>query len=239
MRKLVFILTILTFEVFASSYKINVTETYKNHSGQQGLEAFFIRLYEPLSIKPEFVYYPSKRGLQLVDQGKLDAEAGRFEMVANQYSNLIKIDEPIRVFHSGYYCLEKIHCAINQSTIVAAASGFQSAEVFCRLMKLNCKLESNPHLLARMLETQIAQVLISLNSEAEPVLCALKKKNIYVANIPDFTYPSFHYVHKRHAEHVPGLTQSMRYLRKLGTIPPVDVGPTYPRLSCNVRVTPI
>lgn len=227
---------LLSMDAFSSSYKINVTETYKNHSGQEGLESFFIALYLPLSISPEFLYYPSKRGLQLVNQGMLDAEAGRFEMVAKSYSSLIKIDEPIRFFHSGYFCLEKESCRIGKSTVVAAQSGFQSAELFCRTNQLNCHLENNPHLLARMLEKQIAQVFFSLNSEAELVLCSFNADTIYFAPISSFSYPSYHYVHKRHVRLVPKLEASMKHLRKTGVIPPLDAPSTPPQLSCNKKV---
>ena len=125
MRILILICIFHFTNAVAAPFTLNIIETYEGHSEQARLENFYTKLYAPLGIVPKLVYYPSKRGLLLVNQGILDAEAGRFELTAKHYPNLIKVNEPLAIFHSGFYCLSKENCNVSSDTNIVALSSFQ------------------------------------------------------------------------------------------------------------------
>jgi hypothetical protein len=202
----------------ADPFTINIIETYQGHTEQAALENVFIELYASLGITPQLVYYPSKRGLLLVNKGVLDAEAGRFEITAKNYPNLVKVDEPLDVFYSGFYCLSKENCKLSDGTNIVVLSSFQSAQIFCKSMKLRCRFESKAITIARMLEKDIAQGFLSSTSESNKVLCAINKDKLYYRNEPALARFSYHFVNKRHALLVPKLENSIRQLKRKGLL---------------------
>lgn len=226
-RFLLCILVFFNFCALAAPYTINVSESYRDHAA---LERLFTILYAPLTIQPKFVYYPSKRGLRLVNEGRLDAEAGRFHMVAKNYINLVRVEEPINILHTGYYCIEKSRCDITPETVVVVDSSFQSATLFCQNNALTCLVESNPNLIAKSLEKNIAQVFLSEVNGALTVLCMLETQQVFYKNIPKFANFSYHYVHKKHAGIVSALEQSMRQMKESGQI---STGALASRLAQN------
>ncbi|WP_261594677.1 hypothetical protein [Pseudoalteromonas holothuriae] len=55
-------------------------------------------IYHPLSINPTLIYLPTKRGLQLLNNGEIDADAGRIDKAMAGYTNLIKVPYPLSKF---------------------------------------------------------------------------------------------------------------------------------------------
>jgi hypothetical protein len=219
MRHLILICIFFTAYSTAAPFTINAIETYDGHSEQASMERLYFEMYAPLNIIPKLVYYPSKRGLKLVNSGILDAEAGRFEITAKNYPNLIKVNEPLDVFHTGYYCLKKEDCTMSDNTNIAVLSSFQSANLICESMKLRCLFESKPVAIVRMLEKNIAQVFLSSSIESNKVLCAIKSNKLYFRNEPTLASFSYHFVNKRHILLVPKLEHSMRQLKLKGLLP--------------------
>ena len=225
--------------ICAEPYTINIIETYQGHTRQVVLESFFSLLYAPLGITPKVIYYPSKRGLMLVNQGVLDAEAGRFELTAKNYPNLIKVNEPISVFHSGIYCLNKEDCELSADANIVALSSFQSAQTFCDLLKLGCRLDPNSIAIARMLEKGVAQGFLSSTGESNKVLCSIKNDKLYYHNVPTLARFSYHFVNKRHTLLVPELERSMRQLKQEGLLPTSKLDSTPAHFSCGKDVIPV
>lgn len=220
----------------AEPFTINIVETYQGHTEQKSLENIYTKLYAPLGIIPELVYYPSKRGLRLVNQGILDAEAGRFELTAKHYPNLIKVNEPLDVFHSGFYCLNKENCNISPDTNIVALSSFQSAQTFCQSIQLKCSFETETIAIVRMLEKGIAQGFLSSSIESNKVVCAIKGNKLYFHNKPTLTRLSYHFVNKRHALLIPELERSMKQLKRQGILPnpKLDREPRHP--ACGKQI---
>ena len=238
--RLLFIICIFPFTLaHAEPFTINVIEAFQGHTQQAELEDVLTKLYAPLNITPKFVYYPSKRGLLLVNQGVLDAEAGRFESTVKDYPKLIKVDEALNVFHSGVYCVSKEDCELSADANIIAHSSFQSATIFCELMKFRCRFESSPLAIARMLEKKIAQGFLSSTSESNKVLCAIKSDKVYYHNVPSLIRFSYHFVNKRHALLVPKLEHSMRQLKRQGILPNSKLDSTPKHAACGKHVIPV
>jgi len=206
-----FLLLLLTFSLQGNTeeYVINVTEIIAHSSHKEQLEVLLSDIYYPLAITPFFVYYPSLRGLDLVNKGSIDAEALRLEEVATQYQNLLKIPEPIARVISGFFCRSKAHCQINARSVIAMHSGFQSGASFCRDKKLTCKYESKPNNLLQMFDKGLVSSLLMSTIGASKILCLSKQQTIYYQLEPDFERDAFHYVHKKYAHLQSALSEAI------------------------------
>jgi len=166
----------------------------------------------------------------------IDAEAGRLEVTAQHYPNLLKIIEPIGVLHSGFYCLTKEDCLLSSNTNIIVHSGFQSAQSFCNSMSLICSFESNVTAIARLLEKNITQSILSSTMGADKILCAMQTDTIYFRNEPSLARFSFHFVYKGHASLVPQLEASMRQLKIKGSLPKLGANAIQINSSCNKNI---
>jgi len=236
MRVLILICLFSFSYAHANPFTINIIETYNGHTEQTLLENVFGELYKPLGIIPKLVYYPSKRGLMLVNQGTIDAEAGRFESTIQNYPNLIKVNEPLGVFHSGVYCLDKKNCEIGTNANIVALSSAQSAHGFCESINLKCRSESKPITIARLMEKGVAHGYLSTTTEANKVLCAINSDKIYYKNVSSLARFSYHFVNKRHALLIPKLEQSMRQLKQKGILSTFILGSTPKHWACGKEI---
>lgn len=222
--------------VRADHFTINIVETTQGHTEQAILENILMELYATIDIIPQLVYYPSKRGLLLVDQGVLDAEAARYELAAQNYPNLIKVDVPLNLFHSGFYCLRKKDCELSANTNIVALSSFQSAPSFCGSMKLTCSFESNPITIIRMLEKGIAQGFLSSTFESNKVICQMKGDKLYYQNQPTLARFSYHFVNKNHALLVPKLEHSLRQIKQTGLLTAAELYDMPTHVTCGKQI---
>ena len=193
----------------AEDYVINVSEIYSEGTRKIQIESFFTRLYQPLGIHPKFVYYPSKRGLVLVDNGTLDADAGRLHIVADDYTNLLPVPHPIAVVESGFYCLTPDGCDPNPEDVIATPKGFLSAPLLCESHQFKCQYESDENVIARMLDSGLIRSVLLTRLSAAQVLCKLSADTIYERVRPEFTLHSFHLVNRKHAKLIDGLADSI------------------------------
>ena len=89
------------------------------------------QVYGDAGITPRFIYYPSQRGLAMVNDGTLDAEAGRLESVAKNYPNLVKVEVPLVIsLYWLFFCLEPSECHMQGAKNVAWPAGFEGAQHF-------------------------------------------------------------------------------------------------------------
>jgi hypothetical protein len=236
MRFLIAICIFCTTPASAEPFVINVVESYQGHIEQKALEISFTALYAPLGIVPKFVYYPSKRGLLLVNKGMIDAEAARFELASKDYPNLIKVDEPISFIHSGIYCLNSEMCQLSKIGNLVALASFQSAKKYCSSQNLTCSLEPNPTVIAKLLEKGVVMGFLSASVESNKVLCALKQDKLYYHNLADFARASYHFVNKRHVALVSKLEQTIRDLKRKNLVPRSDFDGKPRHLACGKKV---
>jgi len=209
----------ITFLLFLSSFAyadafiIDINDAHKNESTGQLAERFFTKVYAEVGIKPEFVYYPSKRGLRMVNRGKIDAEAGRFEIVASRYSNLVKVDEAILTMHVGLYCFDNQDCRVPKNAAIVLLDGMVSGAKFCDAKQFKCRHESDVQAIIRLLREGIANAFLSTTLSAKPIVCNAKDVSISFSELPEFKQQSFHYVNRKHASIAPKLEDAIRRLR--------------------------
>jgi polar amino acid transport system substrate-binding protein len=218
-----FVIALWTFfncyvEAAQDKYVIAVNEAYYFNLGASNVRALFNKIYAPLGIKPQIEFYPSLRGLKLVNEGLLDAEAGRSLNVGKQYTNLIKVSYPIMQHHNGFFCLTIEACKTSATTRYAVVTGFEAGKKYCENNNLNCLTEQSHGLLAKALEFGAIDVLIASLNTATKALCKMKTKTVYYKDSMALNVTSYHLIHNKHQDLEPALAASIQNLAKSGEI---------------------
>jgi len=217
-------------------YVIAVNEAYSFNRGASNVRALFNQVYAPLGIKPVVEFYPSLRGLKLVNEGQLDAESGRTSDVGKQYANLVKVAYPIMLHKNGYFCLTAQACKISETTRFALVSGFEAGKKYCEENKLHCLTDKSHGVLAKALEHGAIDVLIASLNTATKALCTLKNKPIFYKNIIKLNVTSYHFIHKKHRALEPALAASIESLANRGEIARLLQNASVVNAKCSVEI---
>ncbi len=208
----IFLLLSFTSLCYGQTYVINLSEVIAQTYKKEDIEAFFNHMYQQTGIKPKYVYYPSQRGLNLVNQGNLDADAARFREVGANYSNLVMVEEPLGAIEFILVCLRNTDCLTEQRN-VGVITGFFIGSTICEAMYLDCHVAQDLDTLSKLLTSgRIDSVLIASVSSPN-LICSLEEKQIYYTSIDQFAQPVFHFVHKSHEELVGALERQIPITR--------------------------
>jgi polar amino acid transport system substrate-binding protein len=199
-----------------NDYTIAVNDAYSFDQGAETIQTLFDKVYAPLGIKPRVVFYPSLRGLRLVNNGTLDAESGRTAEIGAQYPNLIQVSYPVMTHHNGYFCLRLQACKISKDTLIAVVPGFEAGKRYCQKNGLNCLFDQSHGVIARALERGTIEVLIASHNTATKIVCLLNNQHVYYKNVDALSVTSYHFIHKKHQDLEPALAVSIRELAESG-----------------------
>jgi hypothetical protein len=217
-------------------YIIAVNDAYSFNRGASNVRMLFNQIYAPLGIKPVVEFYPSLRGLKLVNEGQLDAESGRTADVGKQYANLIKVSYPIMLHKNGYFCMTLEACDTSKSTRYAVVSGFEAGKTYCKDNNLNCLTDQSHGVLAKALESGAIDVLIASLNTANKALCTIKNKPVYYQDLIALSVTSYHFIHKKHRDLEPALVASIQNLAKSGEITRLLHSASIVNTECSVKV---
>lgn len=217
-----------------TSYIINIAESVQTNERQIATENYLTKLYAPLNITPTFLYLPSQRGLKLVNEGKLDAEGGRTKVIAQRYSNLYLIPEPIMQFKSGIFCRRENNCLPSKNLVISYLSGFQAAKLHCNTQDLTCAEVDSSENLAKAFNEKLTDAMLSGEREAPQVLCQTEQRTFYYRNLTALDFDIFHLVHVKHHAHIPALIKSVKSLGQLNMVKTEDWRAN--GLNCNKTI---
>lgn len=71
-----------------------------------GLAHLIVKAYRNLGYRIKIEHYPSLRSLAMANQGKVDGELAHIQQVADTFTNLIAVPEPLFELHPVIYALE-------------------------------------------------------------------------------------------------------------------------------------
>jgi polar amino acid transport system substrate-binding protein len=199
-----------------NDYIIAVNNTYSFSQAAVKIQTLFDKVYAPVGIKPLIAFYPSLRGLRLVNNGTLDAESGRTAKIGQKYPNLIRVSHPVLTHHNGYFCLRSQACNITKNTLIAVVAGFESGKLYCQKNGLNCLFDQSHGVIAKALERGTIEVLIASHNTATKSLCLLENKQVYYKDVDALSVTSYHFIHKKHRDLEPALAASIRDLAESG-----------------------
>ncbi|WP_138553207.1 hypothetical protein [Pseudoalteromonas rubra] len=212
-------LTLLWLPVVqANTYRINVSEALSYSLGKQQITAMFTEIYAPMGIRPEFEFLPSERGLQLVNDGELDAEAGRVGLVGARYPNLIAVPAPLSELRLMLLCTAPKYCELSNETDLAIIAGNLITVWYCEQHQLNCNpVQNNISAYQALSRGRVNRILVT-DKYALGSLCESGLSTLYSKVADESTFTVYHYVHKKHRALVPKLGAHIKAIRKSGQL---------------------
>lgn len=198
------------------AFIIGVNSAYEDSENTEIIETLLHTLYAPLGITPKILFLPSKRGLQLANQFQIDAEAGRVLTVANEYENLVVVNEPMLDHPVYLFCLKKDNCKKDPALLYAVIGGFQAAYGYCDKYQLKCFYENSFSFMVKMLESGAADVLIGSKKLLTSNLCNSEVGTVFYRQEDDLKIISFHLVNSTHKDKVAKLETSIKSMHQNG-----------------------
>lgn len=202
--------------VLAKNYVIAVNKAYENRESRVLIEALFKIMYAPLGISPKLQFLPSRRGLQLANDFKVDAEGGRALSVASEYENLLVVDVPMMDHVVYMFCQQRSMCEKREGAPFAIISGFQAAHSYCQKFKLNCVFEPNHKFMGKMLNSGAVDAIIGNKKLVTHHLCNSNFPTLYFKLERDLKIVSYHLVNASHVDKIPALKASIESMRQRG-----------------------
>ena len=196
-------------------YVIAVNQQYAGEQSKQLIEQLFNTMYAPLGIIPEYQYLPSRRGLHLANQSKLDAESGRIAAVANQYDNLISVPAPL-IQHEAYiFCTEASLCTHESKRVYGVVQGFHAAVNHCQNKGLSCLFENSYPLMGQMLNDQLLDAVIGNKQQVMRAFCDTNTTYFYRRH-DSLVVTSYHLENQAHRDKVAALATSIEAMHQRG-----------------------
>ncbi|KZN50433.1 hypothetical protein [Pseudoalteromonas luteoviolacea] len=200
----------------AKEFNINISEGLSFHLAKEQIEDIFTRIYGPLDIQPSFHYLPTQRGLQWVDSGRFDAEAGRAANEMSAYTQLIAIPTPLATVRLAVFCLKPELCHISNDSDIITIEGSLITTSFCRRTKLTCHGVKNNVSAFQALTRHHSDQLLATDHFSIGSLCSSGLNKIYMRILPAKGIVIRHYIHKKHQALVPKLDSIIQGMMKSG-----------------------
>ncbi|MBD1583556.1 hypothetical protein [Pseudoalteromonas sp. S16_S37] len=227
---------VFSLALIAKPYVINVSEDVAYQMGKDKVLKSLTVIYKPLSITPELIFLPSKRGLNLLNEGEIDADAGRIDSAMSHYENVIQIPYPLSTIRLFIYCMKPQDCSLQEGSEHLIIKGTLITEQFCKKRQLYCNIVANDVSAFSALQKGYAPTLIANDRFSVGTLCASQIEQIYAKPITG-QLKAYHYVHKKHADLVPKLTQSITALMSENVLQNSFQSLTDEANACGVKLT--
>lgn len=195
--------------MLSKDYIINVAENIEYAVERKDVELMFSTIYSPLGIRPKFVYYPSLRGLSLVDSGDLDADAGRFIEAVQPFQNLVQVPSPVSEINVNVFCLKRADCENKSNIKIGALKGLLVAREHCAEKQRSCVFFDDYSTLVDMLAVRQIDAIMSPEHLSPVFICASTSAKFYYSKIPELSNKIYHYVGKSNEGLVSALSQSI------------------------------
>ncbi|WP_026374913.1 hypothetical protein [Aestuariibacter salexigens] len=202
--------------LFAKPFEIAVNDSYSAKVGKSEITALFAHMYAPLGITPTVNFYPSRRGLQLANEGLLDAEAGRIPDVISLYPNLIAVPEYMIEHQGAFFCKDARLCKKQKDHAYAIIRGYRGGKSYCESQRLICLFDATPDFLRSALVNGAIDAIIGSKTTTLNLLCESGIRTVYFRNEERLKLASYHVLHKRHEDKIDLLAKSIKDMREQG-----------------------
>jgi len=175
------------------------------------------RSFEALGYRLEVVFHPSLRSLTLANTGLVDGELGRPAAIAYQYSNLLKSDLAFSRIEAGVYTLgDRATKSWRSPDIKVLGLGrgsiFLSSAMQTELQNARLQLTSSADQGLQMLNAGRLDAMLLSRMEFEALSLQRPRLTKKLIKLPPElpTVPIYIYLHKRHKDLLPDLTEQLR-----------------------------
>lgn len=213
---LIYCLAIL--DAYGGTFKIATPIAAKSVPETENL---IIRAYQQLGIAAEIIRMPAKRSLIEASKNTwVDAELARVEAAQGILNDYIKVPFALRTFDILAYSNDKLFS-------ISSWAGLRDYKVVTLrgLIGITLKLKqqgipyhdtTNVEQIFKMLESGRAEVaLLPGDFGAKPGQGVIGREFATISKVGSMEL--YHFIHKRHSDLVPDLTQALKNLRRLAT----------------------
>lgn len=183
----------------ATLFTINIPETIKSEWQKTAAKTLLDDIYSQVGITPEYVFYPTKRALKLLNEGIIDAEAGRLAMLEKQFVDVYRIPTKLIDLQVGLFCLKPESCTLNNELRFALKQGFLLGYKVCQNHLLNCIEWTTASMVAKMLESELVDAVLVPLHESYQVICDTPYKQWFFTELSEYRNAVYHYIHKKHS----------------------------------------
>lgn len=180
-----------------------------------------IEAFRRLGLALEIVNFPSERALINANEGVEDGSYSRVEGLEQQYPNLIRVAEELTTFEfvafSAGARFKTTDWRSLQPYTVGIVTGWKILERNITAVKSLTKVRDEK-LLFGLLAAGKADVVVYARLQGRVVLQQLGMRGITELEPPLAVKSMYLYLHKRHAGLVPRLEQTLREMKKDGTM---------------------
>ena len=204
---------IFIFPLFSEAKSITLS---RGHDAfvQSFSESVLQKAYQNLGIKLDIIHVPVGRSLLLANSGEVDGEVSRIKKVASDYTNLIRIPVPINYVDIRMFTYNKKLLSHDQGISrfyrIGCIKGVVLSEKIIKQLNETCHTVTGFKQAIGLLNKNKIDVLIL------PLTVGLYFKDTDLQFSSSYygktlgTEPLYHYLHKKHFELVPKLTEQLK-----------------------------
>jgi len=213
--------TVSAADTFVMAYLDEPT----NSAGMLGFHLFYTEAFRRLGMELTYKVYPPARASVMLNTGEVDGEASRIAGYAENYPNVVMVDEPIfimkliAVAKDPAIQLDTWEELRDSGYRVDYFRGIAAAEnLLPDLVKAeNLSAVSDPAQAMKKLMTGRTEIYIDVDARITALLASpeYQDSGIRVLNAEE-EIPNYPYVHKRHADLAPRLAEVLKQMKAEG-----------------------
>lgn len=177
--------------------------------------------FKRLGMTLKVIQLPSERALQNANQGIDDGNFVRVEGMEKMYPNLIRVPEAITTLEFSAFTRDNSIKITGWESLapyrVAIVTGWKIVENNVTGVKSVTKVRDE-HVLFPLLLSGKVDVVVYDRRQGEFALKQLGAKGVRIVQPPLVVRPMYPYLNKRHADLVPKLDQTLKAMKKDGTV---------------------
>ncbi len=195
-----------------------------------GLSALFNHIlteaYARLGYEIELQGYPAERALFMANEGLVDGEAGRVNVVEREYPMLVRVPTPLYV--------NRIAVLVGNADIDPAEGWGQFAHhrtcirngykfLESKVKGTSCHHVSSYEKMLELLKNGRVEVALAEYFDILPVLDAQGLNGVRILDRPMASNPMYHYLNRKHAELVPLINDELRRMAAAGRMKEIEL----------------
>lgn len=182
--------------------------------------------YATLDISIDIVELPAQRALQLADDGEFDGEAGRLAAIERSTNNLLRVPVPVFEMTAYVYTKNADFTVEGYESLrpyrIGILRGYKHAERMVADMDHVVVPEFGQ--LFAMLESDRVDVVVLNELDAREALADSGLTDIRALQPPINKAPLYHYLHAKHADLVPRISEALEAMERAGRIAEIANG---------------
>jgi len=175
------------------------------------VQAIVIKAYRRIGIDVAIKPFPTARSLVLSNNGITDGELLRVKNISDFYPNLLIVPIPLHKVQIEAYSLHKAPDIKGLQSLKATKIGIiRGAKTLESSTKDMQRVIAANHLqLFELLKKKRIEVAIASVNSAQSAMAQLQLAQEEVHHSPLKDFPVYHFVHKKHRQLIPALTQAL------------------------------